>query len=599
MANGESQQVPLVIGVTGHRDAICGEQNALRNAVREVLRDVRQQCPQTPITILSALAEGADRLVASIACDEFGAELIAPLPFPAHFYEQDFPDPQSREQFRSLLRRARYSFAVPMQAGNDERNVGESERRSVQYEAVGKYIAAHSLVLIALWNGVNTMERGGTWQVVRFQLGEDEASAALGSLDAPKRGPVYHIVTPRSKTPEVVGEPYKWRIRYPPGSQPAQQGDHAHRLDEHTGLYKAILGRIDTLNVDISRFQSEEAALKRANSPLQRTRQWILQSESDTLPASSQSLLDRYDTMNALAIEYAAITRTSFRVLFGLALAAIAFFEAWAHLLKQLEEKYEAGPAVLALFLLYPFIWLIAYLVWKRAHNRDYQSKFQDYRALAEALRVQVVWDIVGLTDAVEDSYLRKQRGELEWIRCALATWKWQQRKEGQADPIQRVHHEHLPLIRRVWIEGQRDFFKKAARRERKRSRSYRSRGQSRFLVSMGIAVVLGAWLLARCFAPLKEPGLTVDVALTAIGIFTVWAAMPIALGEKMAFAEHANQYRTMHNLFSYAARRFESATKKDEDCIPFIRELGREALSENGDWLLMHRERQLEVPIP
>ncbi len=181
-----SQQVPLVIGVTGHRDPIRGEHDALGNAVRAVLRDIRKQCPHTPISFVSALAEGADRLVAAIACDEFGAELIVPLPLPPDLYEQDFPDPQSRREFRSLLARAK-SFAVPMQADNTEQNVHELDRRSLQYEAAGKYIARHSLVLIALWNGVDTMERGGTWQVVQFQLrGEGEAPGALGPLDAPK-----------------------------------------------------------------------------------------------------------------------------------------------------------------------------------------------------------------------------------------------------------------------------------------------------------------------------------------------------------------------------------------------------------------------------
>src|SRR6202044_1069262 len=65
------QRVPLVIGVTGHRDPICDD--ALSAAIRSVLTEINGKCPHTPLIVLSALADGADRLVAQIACDEFEA----------------------------------------------------------------------------------------------------------------------------------------------------------------------------------------------------------------------------------------------------------------------------------------------------------------------------------------------------------------------------------------------------------------------------------------------------------------------------------------------------------------------------------------------
>ena len=35
----------------------------------------------------------------------------------------------------------------------------------------------------------------------------------------------------------------------------------------------------------------------------------------------------------------------------------------------------------------------------------------------------------------------------------------------------------------------------------------------------------------------------------------------------------------------------------KRREASEFIVELGKEALTENGDWMLLHRERPLEVP--
>ena len=34
-------------------------------------------------------------------------------------------------------------------------------------------------------------------------------------------------------------------------------------------------------------------------------------------------------------------------------------------------------------------------------------------------------------------------------------------------------------------------------------------------------------------------------------------------------------------------------------DAAEYLRTLGREALQENGDWLLLHRDRPLEVVVP
>ena len=75
--------------------------------------------------------------------------------------------------------------------------------------------------------------------------------------------------------------------------------------------------------------------------------------------------------------------------------------------------------------LCYPIVWAAAYvIIYIRANRGDYQNKRQDYRALAEGLRVQFFWSLAELPDSVADHYLSKQRSELDWIRKALQFWK-------------------------------------------------------------------------------------------------------------------------------------------------------------------------------
>lgn len=79
-------------------------------------------------------------------------------------------------------------------------------------------------------------------------------------------------------------------------------------------------------------------------------------------------------------------------------------------------------------------------------------------------------------------------------------------------------------------------------------------------------------------------------------GIAMLWAALAWNYVERRGFAQHARQYARMYRLFHDAdedLKRYEieENLKEAEDT---IRELGIEALAENGDWLSLHRERKL-----
>ena len=55
-----------------------------------------------------------------------------------------------------------------------------------------------------------------------------------------------------------------------------------------------------------------------------------------------------------------------------------------------------------------------------------------------------------------------------------------------------------------------------------------------------------------------------------------------------------------MNILFNDAEKKFDVLLQANDSSgtQELVRELGKEALRENGDWLLMHRERPMKVPI-
>ncbi len=118
-------------------------------------RKTKRTPPQ--LSVLSALAEGADRLVAGRVLAREGGELEVVLPMDESEYETDFATDASRSEFRSLLARARTIHRLPRPSSREE-----------AYAAAGRYVADHCVVLIAVWDGKPERGPGGTAEVVCY-----------------------------------------------------------------------------------------------------------------------------------------------------------------------------------------------------------------------------------------------------------------------------------------------------------------------------------------------------------------------------------------------------------------------------------------------
>jgi RyR domain len=139
----------VVVGVTGHR--ILTEIERLSEGLSSALARIDEACPGEPLSVLSALAEGADRLVAERVLEHPNARLLAVLPVPAADYETDFRSPASRQHFRSLLDRA-----------DEVIELTAVESRDSAYDAAGRYVLEHCDVLVTVWDGRDAQGEGGT-----------------------------------------------------------------------------------------------------------------------------------------------------------------------------------------------------------------------------------------------------------------------------------------------------------------------------------------------------------------------------------------------------------------------------------------------------
>ena len=141
------------IGITGHR--ILAERDKIDRGVEEALGRVEELFPGESLTVISALAEGADRIVARHVLARPGARLVVPLPLDESTYIRDFASDESRAEFSILLERASRIERMP-----------PTPTREQAYEAAGEYVLNNSDVLLTIWDGHPAQGRGGTADIV-------------------------------------------------------------------------------------------------------------------------------------------------------------------------------------------------------------------------------------------------------------------------------------------------------------------------------------------------------------------------------------------------------------------------------------------------
>ena len=149
-----TRRTPVCAGVTGHR--VLAEIDRVTAGIDDALNRVAAVFADRPVTVVSSLAEGADRLVAERALTRPDAALIAVLPLPPDEYECDFEEAASRDEFRRLLALAAEVIVSAANAGS----------REAAYERAGRAVLDRSDVLIAVWDGEPSQGPGGTADIV-------------------------------------------------------------------------------------------------------------------------------------------------------------------------------------------------------------------------------------------------------------------------------------------------------------------------------------------------------------------------------------------------------------------------------------------------
>lgn len=570
----EKALLPLIVAVTGHRDLNRDEIAVVTERVQSLFATLHEKYPHTPVLLLSSLAEGADRLVARIAMD-CGAELYAVLPMPRDTYEKDFASPESLQEFRELMDRRSGEVVVASADEPDTDSVDvPGPARDRRYAMAGAFTVSYSQILIALWDGNQDEVLGGTSQVVRFALRGVPPRYLSGSkepLRTNETGAVYHVRTSRASASRTdSSNDAAWLY---PGADSAD----AESIASTRALFEESLRSLERFNREAGASKIESQARAGAQSLLSPQDMALL--DQGPVLQYTRSLFGAAD---ALALRCRNWTHAAMISIFlSIALAAIAL-ALYSNLFQTQAALYAAFLALVA----------VAFGINLAVSRKRMQDRFQDYRALAEGFRVQFYWQLAGISESVYDHYLARQQGELDWIRNAMRASRFRRQQEPDSRTSGAGRQKLLAMILARWINDQAAYFSRAVDDERKKSVRIKAAATICLIASGVLAVVLGTSLMQHLPAYRELLIMFLTLALAGAGLLTGYA-------QKRAHEEHARRYQRMRVLYKIAGDRISSFLRENDLAAAraVLVQLGREALAETCDWLLLHRERQIDVP--
>ena len=535
---GENKKIPIVIGVTGHRNIIEKDKELLKASIKMELEKLRQDYPYSNIVMLSTLTRGADTL-AAICARELDIKLVCALPLPAEEYMNDFTG-EDLQTFNELLDYAYDSFVVP----NTE-EIPQTIDREFQYRQAGIYIASHSHILLALWDGTSLGQADyGTSKMVDLMLNgtflpENGKSMYTGENEA-----VLHIYTPNEIT----------------------DADSLGNVGQVSWL-----GKVENLRSSLAETEEFNRLMEKASG-----------NDYNILPDRDYEdhMLDRFEYFYSKADKLSVDFQNKYRNV----LARLAVI----------------GTVITLAFLLYDDIlmhWLIvvcgimlvfAGVVLHYAKKSDCQNHYIEYRALAEGLRVQAFLHYAGSSIQASELFTWSQQIEKAWIMKALRVLSIGPSPSRKNDIIE------------CWIHDQKVYHENASSRVKV---DYdRSERNLDIAIAVSILLYIGVFILEITVGdlartPLLEIGnlhtyrILFSVALGTISAGTLFIANFYG---KQSLSRQVSDHANMALFYQRMEDQLNRFGQSDE----LLRYIAHEELIENSNWSSYKSDNKIGLEI-
>jgi hypothetical protein len=362
--NFESK-LPYIIGVVGHRNIVEESKEDASNHFEKILKRYKTKYPNTPILVVTSLAEGADQLIAEVAIKVEGVFLGVLIPMSIEKYLETFSSDSAREEFNKFCAKAIFVRDTSIDMVYED--------NSDAFRSNTRELSNNADLLIALWDGIASNQVGGTSDTLYYKLKKIHRPKNLTDVALNQKEFGSAIVIPVSRT----GDQTKLVKKVPYSLKPVSLEETS--IDEASDLLAVSKHNWNKLKFE---------------------------------PQSPSMTYSEILTKNALSIA------EKMRKKFIIALLIILSSSFLTIVAIEIQSRSTSKIISVATIL----VALSAFVIYQIVTKLEIKDKYHQFQAVAEAGEIQQLWSKVGIPEDVSDYFLTGINSSFDWMRSLVRT---------------------------------------------------------------------------------------------------------------------------------------------------------------------------------
>lgn len=506
-------RIPIVVGVTGHRKLRLEDYPLLKEKVKIELKKIKNLVPNSDLVLLDSLALGGDTICAEVAMG-LGYEIEVPLPFEIDEYRKDF-DEENLKVFNEQIKKSKKVYEL--------NKISDLSNRDDGYKDAGLYIATHSHIIIALWDG---------------EKGKPDGCGSAEFVDYVREGFDPSLVIP---TPFIS-------IIHISAIREGKQGEAGivKYYERKDGDMKSLLKNTDNFNRDANRKELKEYDL------IERHDNEVI-NDIHALYKKADSLSNHYQRKYLSTLRICSILGV------GVILSLLFYNQ----------------TDIFWLLILYAAFPIVSKIVVEFANRGKYLERYIETRSLAESCRVQLFALLSGINRSVAYAYPWTIREDNDWIIKAMMS-------KLSFDKNFKANKEEA----RKFIEEQLTYHTKALAKEDKNNKKAKRSTKIMDYVTIvnyllvALAVFSGISMFMEQLFVIGTYSFTYNSLFKlSLGVVSAIATLAKNYYGKLSLSRKVEDHKRYIELYTEALKRIDNNNEQ------YIWELIREELNENSSW--------------
>ncbi|KGJ98457.1 hypothetical protein [Thalassotalea sp. ND16A] len=578
----------FVIGITGHRDIDTNTAEHLMTAVHLFLDELKLLLPNTPLEVVTGMADGADRILAKVALAK-NIKVNAVLPMAEEIYRADF-SADSWDEYQTLLSSGNVAVKTLITDAVDMvKAQQQGPERDALYHSLAKYINEQSNIVIAVWDGVNPGLKGGTADVVLSYLqakniADKISKQAVNYINGDEQAiygtnSVYWL-------PVASGSKNHHQIElssFKPSYLSGMQGPYT--IKTHAAMPESVCAQMR----DLDDYNRQCLHLEQQNLI---SRQYSLltnynMDETNDQSATLKHLDEEFLKADAVALANQKRSDGQFK-LFSLMAAAMG-------LLFLVYAKITASKILLIGYLL---LFALGWYLFKGSTKNKWFTRHLTARVLAETLRTQFYLVLINKSNPVRTTKLMNMSGVSQfsgasWLKQVIMSQQSMLVPQEQSNSQQEYN---MNFVCQHWLTEQAHYFQAKIRNlsahhhklEKIKSLLFSASAMATIVLILFkyqlVEIVLFAHVDAKIFTVLL------------MGLLPFWLGVWEIYQNKMAVKELLWQYRNQSMVFNQAQQQIEHASTLKQKA-EVLSHLAERSIMENYIWIIHRYHREHEPP--